>query len=92
MQLSKTYREMTDSEIKEAARIIIRTSSSEDEVRRRIRDVLGYPYGIAITSHLPTDVAGCEARKIVHALGGLTMANGAMVMAMMHGHDSVISL
>lgn len=89
---AKTFRQMTDNEFKAAAQQIVRTSASEDEVRQRIKNELGYPYGISITSHLPQDNTGRQARSIVRALGGLTLTNGAMVMVMMHGQDGVINL
>lgn len=49
--MSKSYREMSDDEIKAAAKKICQASSSEDVVRRRLRDEVGYPYQAAITSH-----------------------------------------
>ena len=88
---SKSYDDMTDSEIKEAVKQIVSTSTSEDEVRRRVTDELGYPYDVAIISHIPEDPAGEEAREIVGRLGGLVMKNGAMAMVMLHGHNGTIS-
>jgi hypothetical protein len=88
----KRYDDMTDAEIKSAARTIVATSSSEDEVRRRLLDEIGYPYTVALHTCVPSDEAGREARVLVQGLGGLVMRNGAMAMAMMHGHDGVISL
>ena len=84
------YREMTDGNFKAAVRDIISSSSSEDEVRERVRKELGYPYSIALCTHLPQDDVGREARAIVRALGGLVMKNGAMARAMVHGHEGVI--
>ncbi len=83
--MKKPYCEMTDNEVKAAARKIIASCSSEEEVKRRIADELGCPYGIALTSHLPKDKTGHEARTLVQALSGLVMKNGAMAMAMLHG-------
>lgn len=88
----KSFAEMSDAEIKVAARQIIRTSSTEAEARRRLRDEIGYPYSVALSVSLPADATGREARELVRGLGGLVMANGAMAMCMMHGHDRVISL
>jgi hypothetical protein len=88
----KSYRDMTDVEIKVAARHIISSSSSEAEVQQRLRDELGYPYSIALHTTIPDDATGREARELVRGLGGLVMKNGAMAMAMMHGHNGVISL
>ena len=47
-----TYQTMSDNEIQEAVRKITRTSHSKEEVKRRIREELEYPYvdSIAITS------------------------------------------
>lgn len=91
--MQKAYRDMTDNEIKQAAHQIVRDSSSDDEIRQRLRDELAYPYGAAITSHKPTDQTGLEARAIVQGLGGLVRKDGAMVMVMMHGpRGNTISL
>jgi len=88
----KTYYDMTDPEIELAAKNIISTSSSEEEVHERLRDELDYPYSISLHTDIPTDSAGREARELVRALGGLVMKNGAMVMGMMHGHKNTIML
>ncbi len=88
----KRYDDMTDAEIKAAARNIVRSSSSKDEIQRRIRDELGYPYSVSLCIEEPKDATGREARELVRGLGGLVTKNGAMVMGMMHGHDGAISL
>lgn len=72
------YYDMTDAAFESALRTIVRVSTSEGEVQRRVRDELGYPYTLAITSLMPTDTAGREARAIVIGLGGLTLRNGAI--------------
>ena len=87
-----SYAEMTDAEIEAAARYIITSSSSATEAQQRLRDELGYPYGIALHITLPDDATGREARELMRGLGGLVMKNGAMAMAMMHGHDGTIDL
>lgn len=81
----KTFRDMSDSEMVDATRSIIRTSSTEAEVKRRLKEELQYPYHIAITSHNPTDKVGREAKAISAGLGGLSLLDGSMVMVMMHG-------
>lgn len=83
----KTYKNMTNAEFRMAVREIIRTASSEEEVQRRVRDELDYPYGLALHTSVPEDSIGREARELVRGLGGLVMRNGAMAMAMMHGRD-----
>ena len=88
----KTYEDMTDVEVKAAARHIISTSNSENEVRRRIQDELGYPHDIDLHTTIPDDATGREARELVRGLGGLVMKNGAMAMAMMPGHNGIIFL
>lgn len=88
----KSYHDMSDVEIKVAAKHIISSSSSEAEVQQRLRDELDYPYSIALHTTIPDDVTGREARELVRGLGGLVMKNGAMAMAMMHGHNGTISL
>ena len=93
MVQGKTFREMTDDELKVAAMSIVTSSSSEEEIKERLKRELDYPYSIAITSHVPTDNIGRGARAIAQSLGGLTMQNGAMVMVMMHGRNgNTISL
>ena len=57
-----------------------------------LRDELGYHYSVALHTSIPDDATGREARELVRGLGGLVMKNGAMAMAMMHGHDGTISL
>jgi hypothetical protein len=89
---TRDYSAMTDAELKVAVREIIRTSASAEEVQRRTRDELGYPYTISLSVRRPTDTVGREAQALVLALGGLTLTDGSMVMGMMHGHDGVISL
>ena len=86
-----TWIEMTDNEIEIAARNIIITSSSEAEVHKRLLDELGYS-GMALRTNIPTDLVGKEARDLARGMGGLVMKNGAMAMAMMHGHDGIIHL
>lgn len=90
--MEKAYHDMTDEEIKAAASQIVRSSSSDEEIKQRLKDELGYPYTAAINSHQPTDQAGREARALAGALGGLTRKDGAMVMVMMHGPRGTISL
>lgn len=81
----KNYRKMTDSAIKIAVRAIVRDSSSDEEIERRIASELDYPYRVGIDSLTPTDEIGRQAQVIVEALGGLTRKDGAMVMLMIHG-------
>lgn len=81
----KLWSDMTDDEIKTEMKGIVMTSTSDDEIKRRAAEELGYPYGLAITSHSPTDTIGHNARSIVGSLGGLLRKDGAMVMIMMHG-------
>ncbi len=47
---TKNYANMTNPEIKVAARAIVRTCRSDDDLRRRLKDELGYPYVLAVTS------------------------------------------
>lgn len=89
----RSYSQMTDLEFKAAVRNIITSSSSEEEVQRRVREELNYPYTIALHTSVPNDATGREARELVRGLGGMVMKNGAMVMAMAHGHrGNTISL
>lgn len=76
------YYDMTDAAFEAALRTIVASSASDDEVRRRVREELGYPYTLAVTSLMPTDTVGRAARAIVINLGGLTLKTGAMVMVM----------
>lgn len=63
----KEYRDMSDNEIKRALRRISRPSQSEDEMRQRIIDELGYPYskeGIRILkqSNIDCTISVCSPR------------------------------
>jgi len=86
---ARPYHQMGEAEIEAAVHHIISTSSSEAEVRRRIRDELGHREAIELISHIPEDKAGLEARELVRGLGGPIMQNGAMVMVMMYGPDGM---
>lgn len=80
------YNTKTNSEIETAVRSIIRSSQSDSEIQEKIQKDLGYPYGkVAISSHVPNDRIGREAKVLVCALGGLIRGDGAMVMIMMYG-------
>ena len=81
----RSFYDMGDQEFQAALRAIVTTSDTEEQVRQRLRDELGYPYSIAITSHQPTDEVGREASALVAALGGSHLRSGAMVMVMAHG-------
>ncbi len=74
-----------DEGIKMALHAIVRPSTSDEEIRRRIANELLYPHEVAIVSHLPTDRVGRQALIIVAALGGPIRADGAMVMVMVRG-------
>lgn len=76
---------MSDATFTAALRQIIVTSCSTDQVQQRLKDELGYPFTIAITSRQPTKAADFEASVLAHLLGGLHLASGAMVMVMAHG-------
>ncbi|GEM_PF-1748612 len=79
---AKPWYEMKPEELEVAVRSIIQSSSSEEEVRERMRSELGYDTeDMEFSSTLPTDTLGIEARELVQALGGCVMRNGAMVMA-----------
>ena len=88
----RTYEEMNDDEIKIAAAAIICTSSSEEEVHRRMVEEIEYPYGVTLTTSVPDDEIGREARELFRGSGGMVMKNGAMAMAMLHGHNGTIRL
>lgn len=83
--MEKPYHEMSDTEVRSAAQRICSESSSEEEICQRLKNEIGYPYSAAISSHLPTDKVGRQARGIALMLGGTVMKNGAMVMMMLHG-------
>src|SRR3989344_1962143 len=76
----KDWRTLTETTLTAAVRHIVVTSSSEEEVRRCLREDIGYDQHVSLHSHLPDDTTGREARELVRAMGGLAMTNGAMVM------------
>lgn len=89
----KRFNEMNDVEIEAAVRHIVTSSSSEAEVRQRLRDELGYPYSdVCLRTLIPGDATGREMRELVRGLGGLVMKNGAMAMVIIQGHEDVIDL
>jgi len=47
---SNRWTDKSDNELKRAVRHICTTSRSDQEVKDRLRDELGYPYGAAVTS------------------------------------------
>lgn len=79
---------MSDAEFRAALRNIITTSSTEDEVMRRVAAELGR--SISITSYMPTDQVGCEASEIASAFGGLRLRSGAMVMVVANGPSGAV--
>lgn len=79
-ETKKMYRDMTDTEFKAAARTIIRSSRSKQEVEQRLRDELGYDGGVALTFSLQ-----------MGAPPNSTIGTG-MFMAMLHGRDNTISI
>ncbi len=83
--LGSGWTTIPDEGIKMALHAIVRTSTSDEEIRRRIANELLYPHEVAIVSHLPTDRVGRQALIIVAALGGPIRADGAMVMVMVRG-------
>ena len=88
-----SWDEMSDDQLKLAVRAIIKTSSSENEITCRVRDELDYPYDLSLFIEMPTDETGREARELVRGLGGLTTANGAMVIGEMSAKGGgVVSL
>ncbi|MBT5807925.1 hypothetical protein HOI18_01480 [Candidatus Uhrbacteria bacterium] len=79
------WTDLSDDGIKRAIREIVKTSRTDDEIKSRVAEELGCPYGLAITSLVPTDSVGRSARTIVRGLGGMIRQDGAMVMIMIHG-------
>jgi hypothetical protein len=82
---TKNYRDLSDAEIQAKLRQICAESTTEQEIRDKLRDELGYSYHAAIDTHMPTDAVGRSAQAIVRGLGGPLMKSGAMVMMMIHG-------
>lgn len=90
---SSGWTSLSDEEIKKKVREIVATSTSDDEIKERVAKELGCPYGIAITSHVPTDDVGRQAQCLVSCLGGPIRKDGAMVMIMLHGpRGNIISI
>lgn len=88
--IKKPFNEMGTQEIEIALRHIVTTSSSEEEIRRRIKDELKCPGHPTLHIDQPKDQVGEEARELVKALGGLVTKTGAMVMIMIHGPDGEV--
>jgi len=77
----KNYREMSEQELKIVVRGIVSSSSSKEEILRRLLEEVGCPEGDVMidVSDVPTDTVGIEARELVRALGGHVTQHGAMV-------------
>jgi hypothetical protein len=91
----KSYREMDKQELKIAIRGIVASSSSREEILRRLQDEIGCPEENVMldVSDVPTDRTGIEARELVRALSGLVTKHGAMVMIeIMPGMDELEEL
>jgi hypothetical protein len=81
---------MDDAAFVTALRQIITTSYSTDEVQRRVWGELGYPDTIAIDACQPITAEDFEASVLVHLLGGLHLASGAIVIVMAYGPSGVV--
>lgn len=86
----KTYAAMNDDEIGAAVRHIVTSSSSEDEVRRRVREELGYTGSLRLQTSIPTDDAGRKERELLRGLGCLVTRGGAIAHVLIRGHEDTI--
>ena len=81
---------MTRVHLEAAVRSIVVTSSSEEEVHRRLKAELSYHDEICLHTSVPTDETGREARELVRGLGGLVMKNGAMASVMLRDNNGEV--
>ena len=83
--LGKPFDSMKPVEVEIVLRHIVATSSSEEEILKRIKGELGCPYTPSLSFKQPKDRVEREACELVKALGGLITKNGAMVMMTIFG-------
>ncbi len=88
----KTFTNMTHSEFKAAVRAIVSTSSSQDEVRRRLITELQYPNPelVDVTIDVPADEVGRQGAELLRKIGNLTTKNGATVSVEIPDQDGDI--
>ncbi len=49
----KNYKRMSDQEVNDTVKEIIQSSSTDEEIRQRIKDELGYPYDVVLSLRRP---------------------------------------
>lgn len=92
LHLQFSWEEMSDDELQAHVSMIIITSDSEEMIRQRVRDELGYPHAISLLFQVPNNEVGRQARELFKGLGGLVTKNGAMVTGTIDGHEELILL
>ena len=88
--VGKTFREMTDDELKAAIRAIVRRSRTEAEIRAGITALGSDGARAAVNVRPVTDEVLRGARNLGSILGGLVSADGAMVMITMNSASGTI--
>ena len=83
----KPYHELEKVEVEAAARHIITTSGTEEEVVSRLENELGCKQPMVSVLRALTKLAG-EAKELCLALGGLTMKDGSLIQVMFYGPDN----
>ena len=86
------YPGMTDWEILSSVVYITSTSSSKEELLRRLKEELEYPHEVMTRVLLPKNQAGKTTREILRGIGGVIMADGSMSRVKIKGHNNFISI
>lgn len=80
------YRDRTTEEVEEVVRQICRESSSEEEIRQRIKEELEYDRNDVVVSFRKPETENDRLHfNIIRQSGGLVSANGCRMMIMMRG-------
>ena len=68
------WRTLTNRELAQAIRRIVNTSSSKEEVNRRAKDELDYPYSIDVSYSEPNSRGDRMSMFMAHAKDGSTLS------------------
>ncbi len=71
--IEMSWRDLTNDELRRALRGIVNRSTSKEQVMRRAKDELGYPYNIAVTYSAPNAAGQRMSMFMASAKDGETL-------------------
>lgn len=80
-----SYYEMQQPDIEAALRHIVTNSSSEEEVKTRVKSELGCPYTPTVRILSALSKLGTQVHQLCAAMGGVTLKTGELVQVMLWG-------